>query len=463
MSPLLPLLVLHAALAASPAPAERRYVPCPEGSPRLAEARKRFEALDARVSALPDEADTGPVVAELEAVLGSRCFELSREEWTRPESGVHALALKAWWREGGRAWVGSYLELGKPDVRTILLPPAVRAVLAKETVAADHWLSGLLCSVGDAGCGAETRGWHECLEDVFRQDVERRRSAPPVTLPPGLERPDCVAKARSEPRRWRYTAWRSCVSSRRPYVWGLPIARLKAPEEGWLVLRGRRGHYAFCDEVRAYHLRTGAAYISESCYGLEPAAAGEYRGVRCPDPKNPQKAWLRVGTLAPDKARELAWVLMLGAEASSLHREAQSLNVPEGFPVEWREKVTWEGSVEGFVMGGVFSGHSGQTRLDWTWFSPGGGALSGNFTYPDPKEPAEAYANFLLRRLEATFTEGCPPLPPPLEELTFSRPSAYARPVDKPWEVDARSKERIDALREWRPPASCPAAPDAGP
>ncbi len=54
-------------------------------------------------------------------------------------------------------------------------------------------------------------------------------------------------------------------------------------------------------------------------------------------------------------------------------------------------------------------------------------------------------------------------LPPPLEELTFSRPSAYARPVDRPWEVDARSKERIEALRAWRPPASCPASPDAGP
>jgi hypothetical protein len=459
MSPLLPLVVLHAALAASPAPAERRYRPCPDGAPALAEARERFEALDARVSALPDEADTGPVVAGLEAVLGSRCFELSREEWTRAREGVHALALKAWWREGGRAWVGSYLELGKPGARTIVLPPEVREVLVKETVAPDHWLSGLLCPVAEEGCGAETRGWYERLEEAFQRERVRQRNTP---VP--WAREDCVAKALSKPRRWRYTVWRSCVSGQRRSGWDLPIARLAAPGDGWLVLRGRRGHYTFCDEVRAYHLRTGAAYISENCYGLEPAAAGEYRGVRCPDPKNPQKDFLRAGTLAPEKVRELMWVLMLSAEADMSHQESQALEVPEGFPVEWREKDV--DTVEGSVVGFVFGGHSGQTRLDWNWFPPSGGALAGNFTFPDPNEPAEARANSLLREAEATFTEGCPPLPPPLEELTFSRPSAYAKPVDKPWEVDARSKARIEALREWRPPASCPVSPgspDAGP
>jgi hypothetical protein len=455
MSPLLSLLVLHGLLAASPAPAERRYVPCPETAPALAEARKRFEALDARLSALPDEADAAPALAELEAVLDSRCFEMSREEWTRPRDGVHALALKAWWREGGRAWVASYLELGKPGARTLVMPPEVRDVLVKETIPPEHWLAGLLCPVADEGCGAETRGWYERLEEAFQKEAARQRSAP---VPAGWERPDCVAKARSKPRRWRYTVWRSCMRELQPSGWGLPIARLAAPGDGWLVLRGRRGHYVFCDDVRAYHLRTGAAYISEKCYGLAPAAAGEYQGVRCPDPKNPYQTRLRAGTLAPEKVRELAWVLMLGPESSMSHRDSQILTVPEDFAVEWREKDvdTVEGSVRGFVLGG----HSGQTRLDWNWFPPSGGALAGNFTFPDPNEPAEARANSLLKEAEATFTEGCPPLPPPLEELSFSRPSAWSKPVNKPWEVDARTKERIEALRAWSPPASC--APDAG-
>ncbi|HYH97952.1 hypothetical protein [Hyalangium sp.] len=454
---LLPLMALHWALAASPASAERRYAPCPVSSPSHAEARKRFEALDAQLSALAERADTAPVVAELRAVLDSSCFQMSREEWTRPREGVHALALKTWWQEGGRAWVASYLELGRPGARTIAMPPEVREVLAKESVPPEHWLAGLLCPTGEAGCSAETRPWRDRLEETFRQAQERQRRQPPLPRPAGWELPDCVALARSKPQRWRYTVWRSCVSGQRPHSWSLPLARLSAPADGWFVLRGRRGHYSFCDDVRAYHLRTGAAYISESCIGLEPTASGEYLRVSWQELSKARKAWVRVGTIDPEKVRELSWALMLGAEASSLHREAQVLTVPEDFPVERREKDS--DTVEGGVSGGVsFSGHSGQTRLDWSWFNPSGGVLTGHFTWPDASAPAEAHASKLVREAEATFSQGCPPLPPPLEELGFTRPSSYARPVDKPWELNESSRERIEALRAWSPPASCSGA-----
>ena len=97
-------------------------------------------------------------------------------------------------------------------------------------------------------------------------------------------------------------------------------------------------------------------------------------------------------------------------------------------------------------MGGTIGWHSGQTRLEWSWSPPNGTTLSGHFTYPDSYKPAEARANNLLRETEATFVERCPPLSLPLEVLNFSG------------ELQAETRKRIDALREWRPPASCQAS-----
>ena len=61
-------------------------------------------------------------------------------------------------------------------------------------------------------------------------------------------------------------AWRACVEGRAPEA-GRVAARRRSrrPDTGWLVIAGRRGHYQFCDTIRAYHLGTGAAFIDDSC------------------------------------------------------------------------------------------------------------------------------------------------------------------------------------------------------
>jgi hypothetical protein len=43
---------------------------------------------------------------------------------------------------------------------------------------------------------------------------------------------------------------------------------LDAPPFLGIVIRGRRGHYDFCDELGAYDMETGAAYVAKSCSGL---------------------------------------------------------------------------------------------------------------------------------------------------------------------------------------------------
>ena len=37
--------------------------------------------------------------------------------------------------------------------------------------------------------------------------------------------------------------WIECLAEHRVPGWALPLGRFRAPDRGWLVIRGRRGHY----------------------------------------------------------------------------------------------------------------------------------------------------------------------------------------------------------------------------
>jgi hypothetical protein len=454
---LLPLLTLGWTLAATPTPAERSYAPCPASSPNWAEARKRFEALDARVAALPDDGDTREAMAAFQALLDSRCFEMSREEGGRPREELPALALKDWWKEGGRAWVESYLELGKPGVRKVVIPPEPRKVLALETVPPSHRLSALLCPAADAVCAQETAAWYSRAETAFLPENQRRPSLRDSDEPDPLQK--CEARARKKPKRWRYTNWRQCVDQGTLDGKVLPIARLQAPKEGWLVLRGRRGHYSFCDEVRTYHLATGTAYISQSCSGLALTEGGGVDGKKTDAARQSR---VRAGTMELAKLREVTWMLLLGAEVQSLFRpRVKVLTVPEDFRVEWRERVEG-GTVEG-GLGGSMWFTTAQTQLQWTWFPPGKAEpLSGKLTWPNSSHPQEDHADVLIAEAEKTFTEGCPSSPPPLDTLDFSGAPSVSG-LDAPGGVTRTQDALIEALRAWRPPPACASGKPAVP
>lgn len=451
---LLPLLLLGWTLAASPAPAERRYTPCPDASPEWTEARKRFETLEVTMAALPDNGNTGEVLAALKEVLGSRCFEMSREERRVPEAGVHALALEAWWRDGGRAWVASYLELGRPGVRRVVLPPDLRPVLTRDTVPSGHRLAPWLCAAGDAVCTSGTEAWYARADAAFLPENQPRPQGEPLEEPDAestLEA-DCLAQARSQPKRWRYTAWRSCLGNTVLRERALPLTRLRAPEGGWLVVRGRRGHYDFCDEVRAYHLATGAAYVVQSCSDLVLIKGGHVDASRTDAARQTR---ILAGTLAPEKLKALTWMMLLAPEAKGrLQPWARVLVVPKDFSMEWREKYE-PGDVDLRVLGVGSWGHTGRTRLHWTWFPPTKAEpLSGDFSWPDDSDPEDNHVDVLLQEAEATFREGCPPLPPPLDLLDFTQaPGVNHR--DAPEGVDKTQDSLLEALRDWHSPSHC--------
>ncbi|MCE9668095.1 hypothetical protein LY474_09745 [Myxococcus stipitatus] len=456
---LLPLLTLGVLLATKPAPAEKVFTPCPRDTPEWTAARERLAALDARLGGLPDEGDADGAFAALQQTLASRCFEMSREEKAdRPEKGVLASQLRTWWRDGGKAWVESYLDLGTPGARTVVLPPSVRPMLARETAPKDHRLASLLCPLSDLACAKGTEAWFARADAAFlpenlaRSGISRdeRRVDPFDT---------CEEAALKRPKRWRYTLWRRCLGDTLNSESALPLVRLRAPGDGWLVLRGRRGHYEFCDELRAYHLGTGAAWVSQSCSALvlreDPEHRGRVDGKKTDEGRQPR---VKAGAVSPERLRELTWVLLLEDEPASRTLVSRH-TVPEGFAVELRESPSENHGTVGGAVGGSVWGNTGQTRITWRWFPPGDAEpFHGEFTWPDSSDALENHADHLLEALEKDFVEGCPRKPAPLDVLDFTRATTVNR-VDAPDGVAKPQDTLLEVLRAWKAPASCATPP----
>ncbi|MBN9684105.1 MULTISPECIES: hypothetical protein [unclassified Corallococcus] len=440
-------------LAAAP-PQAKRIVPCPPDSADWQAAREELSAFDARMEALPMDGEVEEARSGLMLLLSHRCFGIARaEEGREPlswdeETVAPALALKTWWRDGGKAYFTSQLELGRAGAQTVVIPPDLRVVLARES-SPKHRLASLLCPLNAGECGAETEAWRARAEKAFRPENRRPGTFDADPPPPT----DCMKEARKQPSRSRYKAWRVCLAldpDARNVQTVLPLGRIRAPTDGWLVIRGRRGHYNFCDQLDAYHLATGTLYRSSSCSGLALKSDGQVDGAAT---NAARRSGVKVGRVSPERLRELLWMLLLAPEVDDrVQVEAVRIPVPKGLRVEW--PATDDGILGG-VAGGVFGGSTAQTQLSWKWFPPGGAELlSGTFTYPNSWAAGEDHANVLMREAEATLQEGCPALPVPVRELDFTREPGVNR-IDAPEGVSKVQDARVDALLTWKPPAGC--------
>ncbi|RKG49779.1 hypothetical protein D7X30_39080 [Corallococcus sp. AB011P] len=448
-------------LAASPSQAGR-IVPCTPDSADWKAAQEELSAFDARMEALLEDGEGEEARTGLQLLLGHRCFSIAREEETREpltwdeEHRVPALALKTWWRDGGKAYFASQLELGRPGAHTVVIAPDLRDVLSRET-SPKHRLAPLLCPTKAGTCGAETEAWRVRAEQTALLPRNRRyrdsgdRAAP---------RPDCAAVARKRPLRGRYKAWRECMGDSegaRPLQSALPLGRIRAPMDGWLVVRGRRGHYTFCDQVDAFHLATGTTYRSSSCSKLRIA----YRGnVDTAETDAARKAQVTVGRVAPERLRELTWMMLMEPEVrDGVQMAALRVPVPKGIPIEWPAKNDDRGRGG---LSGAGAWNSGQTLLGWTWLPPANEEpWSGEFTFPMTYELGEDHINVLLEETEATFQEGCPAVPPPVALLDHTREPGVSD-VDAPEGVGHEQDARVMALRTWSPPPGCTPGRDGG-
>jgi hypothetical protein len=219
---------------------------------------------------------------------------------------------------------------------------------------------------------------------------------------------DCVPSERGNdeapPLLTPFERFAVCVASSAPRTWRYPKSlRLRTREKGWLVLRGRRGHYEFADEVRAYDLATGAAYVAKSSSALVLGGASvDFAAV---DAK--RKPETTVGTVSRDQVRELAFVLGTAPVLRPARSEILFYPVPPDLPVAFSPgrfaarapldvtELSW--------------GSSAHTHLAWSLVDEGTVIAEGKLMWPTSFKPAENQADDLVRVLEGGLEPGCAP------------------------------------------------------
>lgn len=430
---------------------------CAQGSKDQRDARHALERLRDRIDELTGAGDTAAALASLGNLLRLPCYRLAVEQAPIPWP-THALALKTWWQDGGATWLWSYVEPMPEGVSTdlrdvVVLPPDVRTVLFRET-SSDPRLATLLCSQVDASCGAETGGWVErarealSLRPEIRHWSDERKEESPAWA-------ECEREAARQPEGEGYTAWRRCLGARRMPVRTLPLGRTRAPRDGWLMLSGRRGHYVFCDETRAYHLASGAAYVAQSCSGLALEEGGHVDFAKTDAARKPG---VRAGRVLVDNLREAAWMLLLKGQAEDRNVGASTYPMPRGMPVRYRVGTDDDAT----VVGGGMVWSTSWTILHWVWTDESGNSrATGELTWPTSGDRAEAHAAALLDIAERSLVEGCPPAPlpsaPPLSAYLQGpdvNPLTGSRVEHDLWEQLLRYQSESDCGREPEPSRS---------
>lgn len=384
--------------------------PCPKDSAAWREARRRIDDLDRRIGKLADAADPRPLGGDLAELLEQPCLSFAAEH--PPSSGIEpgsAAALRAFWSDGGKDWIESALSLAPGG--DVSLAPSMRAVLTRDAHP-DHPLADLLCSSHDPDCAAATRGWALRAEAAFTDFAEIDPAADDA---PSEKR--CREQALAQPEAERYDSWRACVEALAPGHDVIPWPGVRAPKRGWLVVRGRRGHYHFCDEFRIYSLATGAAYVARSCSALMLQGNGGVNQARTNAARKPDT--LR-GTMSLDNLREAAWMMRLADHVQRNYRDGyHSYKLPDGIDPMRPENR----GIAGFGFGSA-SFSSNQTTLAWAHIVGRRVVASGTLTWPsDYNRAARAHAVELLRIAEASFVAGCPrDRPPNLRRLAGAKP-----------------------------------------
>jgi hypothetical protein len=390
-------------LFTSPAVA-RTIKPCVPGEPAQVAAGKELQAIDRAVRKLAPGDDPAALVARIEQLGATKCFEIIFGVGVAARSG---LSLQTYWAEGGFSRLEATLALGGPKGRRVFwTEPSVRRALTLETAPTSP-IAAMLCRARDEACGAETAGWQLRADALFELDAQVQR------LRNSRDEPDnCEKAAQAAPRAQQFLVWRDCFVSRQEEVApriGFPIGQTRPPQQGWLVVTGRRGHYDFCDEVRAYDLATGAAYVVGSCSALALEANGKVNAAKT---NSARRRTIQLGHLPVPYLREAAWMMLLLDELDPRVRVAVGSELPAWLEVSV-DDARDEGEERG-IAGRVMGFSTSQTRLRWQLVGADRLGKTGTLTFPDATgDVAEDHAMRLLRIAEMGFVAGCPAAQPP--------------------------------------------------
>lgn len=359
-------------------------------------------------------------------------------------------ALVILWARGLRgamtALAGSlYLRDGR---RFYLVPPKEAAPVALADLGAKERdaVRAFLCSAPDAGCGhagALIARAERALDREEALATNRLRS------PLGSPAAACVVSPIEKTAPGDTTAFErfaACATAAVPRTWRYPRPlRLRVRPRGWLVLRGRRGHYAFTDAVSAFDLATGAAYVARSSGDLVLAGSDDPSSV---DAR--RRFETRVGTVSADHARELAFVLATAPLLRPARSEVQLFPVPPDLDVTFSESRPLP-RLPSSDMGWTSSAH---TTLAWSILDEGAVVGEGELLWPWSTNTAETYAGDLVRVLEAGLEPGCAPAP--LPRGVARGPHGAVHPVDASAAAQDDVFGRLAGALERLAPAICP-------
>lgn len=368
---------------------------CDPASPAFAEASRKYEALAERVARLDPAAAAKGFNEAANDLLAHECFALAVEDeplaWFEFDFGVE---VKAFWEAGGDVWLGQYLALTDPTNEDIWVRPSPRKAVTRQTHA-DHALARFLCSaeLEDDPCTAAVAGWHSRADRYYEL----------WSTNPKERHDDCLELAQEGPKRQAYASWHACETKQAGVRSSLPLGGLGVVDEGWIVVRGRRGHYGFCDGITAYDLKSGSVYRVESCGGLALSDGG---GVDHRKTDAGRELKVETGTVPVALLREAAWATLSApfVQDDIVHEYGFGRPVPDGFEIGRHESSSLS---RGISFGMSFS--SGHTTLDWQWVDGIDAVpLVGQLSWPnDLNDPAGDHAVRLLQIAEDAMTPGC--------------------------------------------------------
>lgn len=352
--------------------------------------------------------------------------------------------LRDWWASGGQEWLASYPKQLEASLKGaelhVVVPPDAREWIVDREERRGEWLDktdaalvSLSCPPNDSVCGETQAQW---LADV---DEALRKAKPTCgnVKEPGPVGPACAEKARAADPAQQYQVFRSCLEERRTLVPRLPLVRLRAPTQGWLLLGGRRGHYDFCDELWAFNISNGSVFTVESCSGLALRGDGS---VDAQATDTARKERVRAGTVNTQQLRKLLVALLLNHHVDEGQTNAETYLLPRGMTLSTRP-ITARAS-------GCVSITSGESRLGWEWRVGDGLQANGRFAWSG-KFATDVVLNALLKNIEQGLDEGCPAPAAPMRELSaFAFPGVSRRDGA---ETRARTREALlKAMAGWK-------------
>lgn len=300
-------------------------------------------------------------------------------------------AFRDWWRSGGERWL---IQSVVPNTELWVAPDA-RATLAADFVSESlkGW-SGpelekvpprLFCPRADVPCDPEALAWVKEME-LALEPRPHSTSTLGALSEPGV----CRNVVGRLPPLQRYRGFVECVTRDATLESPrFPAGSFRAPDGGWLVLRGIPGVIFRGETMGVFDLETGAAFL-----------IGAGRGT---------STVMRVGRVPGSLVRQTLFVTAFARYIRPGHVRLRRYRVPSEIELVWWKDDDFQLQLPGAHISLI----AGATDLDWDWMQGATTVASGRVSLPAKGSDFQTYFQQRVELLVQTLVEGCVPRKPP--------------------------------------------------